>query len=472
MKVKKIHLVISLLITIYGIRATGRSDDGMVIGTTKIIDNGLATDRFNLVLIAEGYQESELLNFAADAEQFAKFFLETSPFDANSDAFNIWRIDVISKNSGADDPARCGGSGEEQDTFFDSRFCGDGRIQRLMRVNNRTVVDVLDREIPEWDQALVIVNSTIFGGRGGTPAVTSRAGSWETIAIHELGHSVFCLADEYDYWQGCGSGEMDRENHPPCEPVQPNVTTETNRALVKWKDLFLPRTEVPTTVNTDCTICDDRSNPFPGETVVGLYEGAHYYHCDAFRPVFSCMMRNFAAFCPVCTKRILEVLAPYQPDPDPLLFFPIADATIKRNSPTKNFGRARRMETDKNPPQQFLMKFSISGIGTKKVSSAKLFLYCSDRSNKGGDLHQNENNWSEGTVTWNNAPPADPDVIASLGRVDKNTWVEVDVTSLVKKDGSYSFRVISTSSNGADYRSREKDELAPRLVVTVEKPTF
>ena len=468
MNMKTMFFLISLVGSLYGLRGNATPADGTVFGATKILDNGLATDRFNLVLIAEGYRKSELPSFAADAAQFAEFFLKTPPYDTNSGAFNIWRIDVISKDSGADDPGACGGSREKPDTFFDASFCGDGRIRRLLRVDNRTVFNVLNAEIPEWDQALVIVNSTIFGGRGGTPAVTSLAGSWETIAIHELGHSVFCLADEYEYWRGCGSGEMDRTNHPPCEPVQPNVTTETNRALVKWKDLILPKTEVPTTVNPDCTTCDSRSNPFPRQTVVGLYEGAHYYHCDAFRPVFSCMMRDFGPFCPVCTKRILDVLEPYQPRHD--LFFPIADATIKRNSPRKNFGGAGKVETDNRPLEQFLMKFSVSGIGTAKVSSAKLRLYCSNGSDKGGDFHRSNNNWSENTVTWNNAPPADPKVIASLNRVVQDTWVEVDVTSLIKRDGVYSFRAISTSANGADFVSREKAELglAPRLLIEIE----
>jgi len=56
-----------------------------------------------------------------------------------------------------------------------------------------------------------------------------------------------------------------------------------------------------------------RRGTLPRLQVVGLYEGRTYYHCDGFRPVFSCMMRNYAAYCPVCTRRILEVLAPFQP---------------------------------------------------------------------------------------------------------------------------------------------------------------
>jgi hypothetical protein len=284
--------------------------DGMVVSVTKIVDNGPASDRFNLVLLSDGYQASELASFATDAQDFADFLFATPPFSTNCSAINVWRIDVSSTHSGADDPVACGGSGAAVDTYFDSTFCADGVIQRLLGASGATAISVLNANVPEWDQALVVVNSTIYGGSGGSVGVTSISGTWENIAVHEFGHSAFGLADEYEYWAGCS--EAGHDNHPAGEPVQPNVTLETDPTLIKWKDLILGTTPIPTTENADCSMCDPQPNPFPGQ-VVGLYEGAHYYHCDAYRPVFSCMMRNFAPFCQVCTKRILDTLAPFQP---------------------------------------------------------------------------------------------------------------------------------------------------------------
>jgi len=52
-----------------------------------------------------------------------------------------------------------------------------------------------------------------------------------------------------------------------------------------------------------------------------------------------------------------------------------------------------------------------------------------------------------------------------LGAVSINTWYEVDVTSLVTSDGTYSFR-ISDSTGGANYSSKEGTN-APRLVLTL-----
>ena len=152
----------------------------------------------------------------------------------------------------------------------------------------------------------------------------------------------------------------------------------------------------------------------------------------------------------------------------PLRFNPIADATIKFNSSTENFGALRKVETDNSPMMDFLMKFDVSGIGDRNVLNAKLRLLCTNGSTHGGEFHRVVNDWMEDSVTWDNAPPAVPEVIASLGPVMRNTWVEVDVTPLlITGDGLHSLRVMSTSSNGADYRSREKEELAPELVITL-----
>ena len=291
--------------------------DGAVIGAVKIVDNGPGSARFNFVLVGEGYRITEQNLFSQHAQAFVDFLFQTPPFSTNRRAFNIWRVNVVSDDSGADDPTVCGGTGAGVDTYFDASFCGDGRIRRLLILDNATVFNVLNAQVPEWDQALFIVNSNIFGGSGGAVGVTSVSGNWQRVAIHEFGHSSFGLADEYEYWAGCGV-DTERDRHPLIEPAQPNVTIETNRALVKWNDLILSTTPVPTTENFDCMQCDPQHDPYGGQTVTGLYEGAHYYHCDSFRPAFNCMMRNFAPFCPVCTHRILQVLEPYQPNKNTL----------------------------------------------------------------------------------------------------------------------------------------------------------
>ena len=283
--------------------------DGIVEGSSLLVDHGSPSRRFNLVIVSEGYQTSELGSFADAAQQFVDFLFSTPPFDKIQCAFNIYRIDVSSTESGADDPSACGGDGSVKATRFDASFCNGG-IRRLLCVDSLAVIDVVESAVPEWHQILVIVNSSVYGGSGGNVAVTSTGGSsWKQVAIHEIGHSVFGLADEYPYWAGC-SIDTSRNNYTGLEPGYPNVTINTDRDSLKWKDLIDPATPVPTTINPDCSKCDTQANPYPSGTV-GLYEGARYYHCGIYRPEYTCMMKDLTGFCSVCRRRISETMSIY-----------------------------------------------------------------------------------------------------------------------------------------------------------------
>lgn len=323
--------------------------DGVVIGSTRFVNNGPDAERFNFVLLAEGYQESELGKFASNAQAFVDYFFNTPPFNTNRTCFNFWRVDVASAQSGADDPSGCsdgtGGSGRMVNTYFDATFCSYG-LRRLLTVSNALVLSVLGAQVPSWDAALVIVNSTSYGGAGGTPAVTSLAGTWPQIAVHEFGHSGFGLADEYAYWAGCSADPAGtRDYHPSYEPAAANVTIQTTNSLVKWRDLFSPGIVIPTTVNANCAQCDNQGDPFPGQARVGLYEGADYYHCGVYRPAFRCMMRDYAPYCPVCAARIAQVLQPYQPgNYPPLLFNPSFHANAFKLSVPTSMGKTYQLE--------------------------------------------------------------------------------------------------------------------------------
>ena len=62
-------------------------------------------------------------------------------------------------------------------------------------------------------------------------------------------------------------------------------------------------------LNPDCSKCDRRPNVLTGDDIIGLYEGAQYYHCGRFRPAYRCRMRsNKEAFCRVCVEAIVTRL--------------------------------------------------------------------------------------------------------------------------------------------------------------------
>jgi parallel beta-helix repeat protein len=152
-----------------------------------------------------------------------------------------------------------------------------------------------------------------------------------------------------------------------------------------------------------------------------------------------------------------------------LTFTPSADAYVRPDQPTSNFGNASSIQVDNSPVKNFLLKFTVSGVGGRPITSAKLRLYCVDPSDRGGDFHPLADPnavWSEQTVTWNNAPAASSATTASMGGVTAGTWYEVDVSSFVTGDGTYSLRTTTPSSNGADYSSKEGAN-PPQLVLTL-----
>ena len=99
-------------------------------------------------------------------------------------------------------------------------------------------------------------------------------------------------------------------------------------------------------------------------------------------------------------------------------------------------------------------------------------MYNIDGSPKGGDFRNlADSSWSEQTVTWNTASPADPTVTTSLGSVAPGGWYTADVTPLVRGDGVVNLRVTSASSDGAGYASKESTlGRAPQLVVECAAP--
>ncbi len=149
-----------------------------------------------------------------------------------------------------------------------------------------------------------------------------------------------------------------------------------------------------------------------------------------------------------------------------LVFKPTDDASVLADFPTMNFGKDTTLQTDLSSLENFLLRFSVTGVSSGKVTSAKLRLFNVNPSIKGGDFHRvGNNNWTETTITWNNGPAADTSVLASLGAVSTGIWYEVDLTALIGGDGVFSIRVTSTSSDGADYSSKEGTN-PPELVVT------
>lgn len=149
-------------------------------------------------------------------------------------------------------------------------------------------------------------------------------------------------------------------------------------------------------------------------------------------------------------------------------FAPSDDTYVQQSSPSTTKGTATTIQVDGSPVKDTLLKFDVAGSDGRAVTSAKLRLYTTDPSSSAGSVYRTASStWSESTANWNNAPPASGTVLASLGSVSTGRWAETDVTPAVTGDGIVSLRVHSTSSNGANFASKEAGATtAPQLVVT------
>ncbi|WP_367325806.1 DNRLRE domain-containing protein [Streptomyces sp. HUAS ZL42] len=157
-------------------------------------------------------------------------------------------------------------------------------------------------------------------------------------------------------------------------------------------------------------------------------------------------------------------------------FTPTADTYVQDSTPSTNYGTSSQFTVDNSPVRQSFLKFTVSGL-TEAVTSAKLRIRVTSSGNStNGGMWKSmtDTTWTETGVTWNNKPVIGGATLASLGSVANDQWVEIDVTSVVTSNGTFSFGGTSTSSNGAYYDSRESGADAPQLVInsgTAPSPT-
>lgn len=290
------------------------ASDGSVTGLTKIFDSGSPADKWNLVLVAEGYTAADQATFQTRAQELADHILAEPPFNEGTIAcaLNIYRLDVVSNEAGADSPncADGTGTGTTVATYFDATFCSDGAIRRLCSGDSTLVIDTVEALLPQWHQIIVIVNDAERAGAGGQVAWTTTGGDWLDVALHEMGHAAFGLADEYDCYT-CAAGETGRDNYTGGEPTEPNVSTEDDPTAVKWSALVTAAGTTATMPNPNCAQQNTGPSPVPAGTV-GTFEGAQYFHCGLFRPEYACMMRATGdPFCAVCRQTIRDTYAPF-----------------------------------------------------------------------------------------------------------------------------------------------------------------
>jgi hypothetical protein len=255
------------------------------VAAVKVRDTGADGNRFVLVIVGEGYTQANLDagRFANDTAALLDSFEDKEPWGVYFAGTNVYRLDTVSNEEGAD--RTTDQSGPFVDTYYNATFWGGG-IERLLVLDSTGYARATQAAdslvgVGVWDQLLVLVNSTKYGGAGGSICTSSVHVSADEIVIHELGHSFAGLADEYT---------TPYPGYPPGDS-EPNVDYDGQGEGLKW----LPWVESGTPLPTPDTPTYS--------TTVGAFEGARYLATGIYRPWRNCLMKILGPqFCPVCRE--------------------------------------------------------------------------------------------------------------------------------------------------------------------------
>jgi hypothetical protein len=304
----------------------------------KLHERGDPATKLDLLILGDGYTATERGKFERDAKRMLAVLFATSPFKERENDINVWGLVPPSADSGISSPSqkiyKRTTFGTSYDTFDSERY--------VLTTENRTFRDIAANA--PYEVVEILTNSEKYGGGGvynlySTVAADSVWASY--IFVHEFGHHLAGLADEYY--------TSDVAYLPPAEkiePWEPNVTALLDPLKLKWRDLVGPGTPLPTPwpkeefeamqkerqerrralraanrpesemnalfneeLQRDTELLD--GPPLRGR--VGAYEGANYEAKGYYRPQSDCIMftRDNVGFCAVCRRALQETLDLY-----------------------------------------------------------------------------------------------------------------------------------------------------------------
>jgi len=263
--------------------------------TNKIVNSGDPLHKVDVVFLPEGYTKDEMEKFRKDADRFAGYFLECSPYKENKDKINIWTVEAISDESGVDNP----GLNNWKNTIMNFTFYSLDVERYLMSVDIKSIRDLAS--LVPYDNICIISNTDKYGGGAIYNYYTSfpaddKNGNGPYLIVHEFGHHFACLGDEYY------TSQVSVEDYYSftVEPYEANLTTLVDFDK-KWKDMLEPGIPIPTPATEE----------YIGK--LGVFEGGGYVAKGVYRPMFDCTMksRSYNNFCPVCKKAIIEMINYY-----------------------------------------------------------------------------------------------------------------------------------------------------------------
>lgn len=302
-----------------------------------LYDNGPAAVKMDIVILGDGYTAAEMEKFRSDAKRMAGVLLAQEPFSKRPADINIRAVETPSAVSGISRPH----PGLFKRTALSSHYSSFDSERYVLSYDNRSLRDVASA-VP-YDFMVILVNERTYGGGGiynlyTTVSVDNKFG--EYIMVHEFGHHMGALADEY-----YTSSIAYEQPKITAEPWETNITALLDPENLKWKDLVETGTPVPTPWNKEpfdrfgYEIQKERDSlrnaNVPEEVMealflrqmkqedeffaqekyrhmVGAFEGAGYLAKGLYRSQIDCIMyTRHMQFCKVCQRSLEDVINIY-----------------------------------------------------------------------------------------------------------------------------------------------------------------
>lgn len=302
-----------------------------------LYDQGPASSKVDVVILGDGYTKAEMGKFKKDAKRLADVLLSNEPFAARKGDISIRAIETPSDEPGVCKPH----PGVFKRTPLSVQYGAFGSERYALTFDNKTVRNVAS-QVP-YDFMVILVNERTYGGGGIYNLYTTVSADnkfADYIMVHEFGHHMAGLADEY-YTSSVSYEAPDIT----IEPWEPNITALLDKEKLKWKDLVTPGTPLPTPWNKEKF--DDfgyqiqkqrdslRKAKVPEEVMealftrqmqqeddffakdqykdaIGAFEGAGYTPKGLYRSQLDCIMfTRHIRFCKVCARAMNMVMDQY-----------------------------------------------------------------------------------------------------------------------------------------------------------------
>jgi hypothetical protein len=300
--------------------------------------NGPSEDKVDLLIVGDGYTQSEMKKFEAAARRLADHLFLVSPFKERAKDFNVWAIALPTEESGVSRPS----TGVHHASKLGARYDIFGSERYVLTTDNRALRELAQYAPYEFIE--ILVNNETYGGGGifGQFSTAAADNDWANyLFVHEFGHHFAGLADEYytsPVAYATGGGER-------REPWEPNATALNDPANLKWKKFVKEGTPLPTpwpkeTYETasrayqkeraelraanrpesemsalfrrDLQQSNELFSRDPHRHTVGAFEGANYEATGYYRPEMQCIMFDRSdTFCSVCADAIGTIIDLY-----------------------------------------------------------------------------------------------------------------------------------------------------------------